>query len=55
MTLTILAPQGWQTLIGGYKPSHATVTPSRTVADRIVVDAAHNVPRPQWQPPTGWS
>jgi hypothetical protein len=55
VTLTILAQQGWQTLIGGYKPSHATVGLSRPVGDRTVIDSAHNAPRPRWRPPTGQS
>jgi hypothetical protein len=52
VSLTVLAPQGVSTLIGGYKPSHATVLLSSPVGDRTVIDAAHNLPRPRWHPRT---
>jgi hypothetical protein len=46
--LTVQAPQGFRTLIGGYRPSHATVTLATPLGDRAVIDGADGVPRPEW-------
>jgi hypothetical protein len=48
VSLTILAPQGASTLIGGFTPSHATVDLKETLGRRTVIDVAHDRPRPEW-------
>ena len=48
VSLTVLAPQGSRTEIGGFTPSHATVELAAPVGDRIVIDAAHHLARPEW-------
>jgi hypothetical protein len=49
--LTIRAPQGIATLIGGFKRSHATVKLSEPLGDRGVIDAATGDARPRWNGP----
>lgn len=49
VSVTLLMPQGFRTEIGGGKPSHATVELAEPVARRIVIDAAHHLPRPEWK------
>jgi len=46
--LTILAPQGGSTLIGGFKASHATVTLAEPIGKRSIIDAATGETRPRW-------
>jgi hypothetical protein len=48
VSLTIEAPQGFRTDIGGYTPSHATVELNAAVGRRAVIDAAQDLPRPEW-------
>jgi hypothetical protein len=48
VSLTLLVPQGFRTDVGGAKRSHAAVELVAPVADRIVIDAAHDLPRPKW-------
>jgi hypothetical protein len=48
VTLTILAPQGVRTEMGGFRRSHATVHLAAPVGERVVIDAAENVQRRQW-------
>jgi hypothetical protein len=48
VSLTILAWKGARTLVGGWRPSHASVELSRPVGDRTVIDAAAGVARPGW-------
>jgi hypothetical protein len=48
VSLSILAPQGMNTTIGGFTPSHATVDLKEPLGRRTVIDAAHDLPRPQW-------
>jgi hypothetical protein len=53
ISLTIQAKQaGLVTLAGGFKPSHATVTLSRQVGDRAVIDTLTGERRPRWRSPT---
>ncbi len=49
VTLTILEPMGFQTLIGGFRPSSATVRLREPVGEREVIDGAHDLPRPEWK------
>jgi hypothetical protein len=49
--LTIRAPQGIATLIGGFMRSHATVKLSEPLGDRVVIDAASGDARPRWKGP----
>jgi hypothetical protein len=48
VSLTILAPQGASTLIGGFTPSHATVDLNEPLGHRTVIDAAHDLARLEW-------
>jgi hypothetical protein len=48
VSLSILAPQGMNTTIGGFSPSHATVDLKDPLGHRTVIDAADDLPRPQW-------
>jgi hypothetical protein len=48
VTLTILVPQGARTQIGGFRRSDAVVQLAAQVGERVVIDAAENVRRPQW-------
>jgi hypothetical protein len=48
VSLTILEPQGFQTAVGGFKPAHATIELAAPLGDRTVIDAAHDLPRPEW-------
>jgi hypothetical protein len=51
VSLAILVPRGVVTAVGGFKPSYATVELKTEVGDRQVIDAAHNLPRPEWKGP----
>jgi hypothetical protein len=48
VSLTIEAPQGFRTDVGGYTPSHATIELSAPIGERTVIDAAENLSRPGW-------
>ena len=48
VTLTVLAPQGFRTAVGGFNPSHATVEFAEPLGERVVIDAAENDERPSW-------
>lgn len=48
VNLTVEAPQGARTLVGGYTPSHATVTLTRPLGNRAVIDGADGAQRPAW-------
>ena len=48
--LTILEPQGLVTLIGGYKPTHATVQLAAPLGERPILDASCATVRPRWRP-----
>lgn len=48
VSLTIVDWLGAKTLIGGFKPSHATVTLQAELGERVVVDNFDNRPRPHW-------
>jgi hypothetical protein len=48
VSLTVLVPHGAQTLVGGFKPADATVQLAEPLGQRTVIDAAHDLPRPQW-------
>jgi hypothetical protein len=34
--------------VGGFKPADATVQLAEPLGQRTVIDAAHDLPRPQW-------
>lgn len=48
VSLQILAPRRWSTLIGGFTPSHATVCLERPLGHRVVIDDSANRARPHW-------
>ena len=48
VSLQILAPRGWSTLIGGFTPSHVTVRLERPLEQRLVIDDSANRARPHW-------
>jgi hypothetical protein len=48
VSLQILVPRGWQTAIGGFTPSHATVRLERPVGERVVIDDSANRVRSHW-------
>jgi hypothetical protein len=49
VSLTVLVPNGPTIAVGGGRRCHATVNLTRPVGDRLVVDAAENVARPEWR------
>jgi len=46
--LTILVPRGVSTMVGGFTPSHTTITLNEPVGNRDVIDAATRESRPLW-------
>ena len=49
VSLTIRVPQLIRAEGAGFKPSHATIELDTPLGERIVVDNAHNVERPEWR------
>jgi hypothetical protein len=48
VSLQVLMPRGARTMVGGFRPSHATVELNQPVAARVVIDDSANQARPHW-------
>jgi hypothetical protein len=48
VSLQILSPRGYRTLLGGFTAPHATVRLKRPLGQRVVIDDSANRARPHW-------